>query len=216
MRGDIYSAAVMAGGMFSKFKEKAMATRKKTSKKTSKRPAKRSSKRSSRRLSPNYTPPKRGFVVESESGGDDLRAEVRREMIAKLAAEWNMLNAQIERRSFRSREEAEDEAEYLAEMASAYADDHLSERAAAEGVDVSNLPGDIYRWPEDAKKLHRSLEDEFYKHRKDSDVDSDLALRAEVVQEMISELGGRMMRPYEHWNEEESYREYAERDRDED
>jgi Leu/Phe-tRNA-protein transferase len=30
----------------------------------------------------------------------------------------------------------------------------------------------------------------------------------------LEELGGRMMRPYEHWNEDEAYMAYMERDRD--
>ncbi len=35
-----------------------------------------------------------------------------------------------------------------------------------------------------------------------------------VIEEALARLGARMMRPYEHWNEDEAYMAYAERDRD--
>jgi hypothetical protein len=37
--------------------------------------------------------------------------------------------------------------------------------------------------------------------------------RLEVLEEMLAKHGARMMRPYEHWNEDEAYMEYQERDR---
>jgi hypothetical protein len=42
------------------------------------------------------------------------------------------------------------------------------------------------------------------------------SLRNELsaIEEALGELGARMMRPYEHWNEDEKYMEYMERDRD--
>jgi hypothetical protein len=43
--------------------------------------------------------------------------------------------------------------------------------------------------------------------------DDDTATRMSVVEELLGELGARMARPYEHWNEEEHLMEYAERDR---
>lgn len=35
----------------------------------------------------------------------------------------------------------------------------------------------------------------------------------EIIERMLHDLGARMMRPYEHWNEDERYMEYMERDR---
>jgi hypothetical protein len=35
-----------------------------------------------------------------------------------------------------------------------------------------------------------------------------------MIESQINELGARMMRPYEHWNEDERYMAYMERDRD--
>ena len=39
-------------------------------------------------------------------------------------------------------------------------------------------------------------------------------LEIEIVEEKLERMGARMMRPYEHWNEDERYMEYQERDRD--
>lgn len=50
---------------------------------------------------------------------------------------------------------------------------------------------------EDRQRVHRALE----------------RLEVELVEEKLAALGARMMRPYEHWNEDERYMEYMERDR---
>lgn len=39
-------------------------------------------------------------------------------------------------------------------------------------------------------------------------------LRLEGIEAQLAHFGARMMRPYEHWNEDERYMEWAERDRD--
>lgn len=45
-------------------------------------------------------------------------------------------------------------------------------------------------------------------------VQDELDLRTlQTIEDMLAEYGARLMRPYEHWNEEEQYREYMERDR---
>lgn len=38
----------------------------------------------------------------------------------------------------------------------------------------------------------------------------------ESIERMLAERGARIMRPYEHWNEDERWMEYSERDRDDD
>jgi hypothetical protein len=45
------------------------------------------------------------------------------------------------------------------------------------------------------------------------DAQAERDLEVEIVEEKLAPLGARMMRPYEHWNEDEHYMEYAERDR---
>lgn len=39
-------------------------------------------------------------------------------------------------------------------------------------------------------------------------------LEIELIMDKLQALGARMMRPYEHWNEDERYMEYMERERD--
>ncbi len=188
-------------------------TRRSSKRKSSKR---RSSKRPAR-VTPNYTAPKRGFVFEGgEEGeeGEDLRTKIRREMIGKLASEWNSLNSKREARSFRSREERDEEGEYLAERADEQAWEAMAKWAEENEV---TLDFDDYKrrsWSQEAKDQYEKFVQEFF--AKETGTDDETALRMQVVEELIGELGGRMMRPYEHWNEEEQYREYAERDRPED
>lgn len=185
-----------------------MATRRTSKRKSSKRA---SSRRPVARaaMRPNYTPPKRGYVFEprpgefdEETGELNQRGRIREEMIKKLASEWNEANERMEARSFMSDEEKADEADYHAERAMDYAWNHLDDEDHAEENS-----------PRVKEKLAR-LEDEYYSklaEREREDFD-----RRDIVEGLLSELGARMSRPYEHWNEEESYREWAERDRDDD
>ena len=38
-------------------------------------------------------------------------------------------------------------------------------------------------------------------------------LEIELIEDKLGKIGARMMRPYEHWNEDERYMEYSERER---
>jgi hypothetical protein len=162
--------------------------------------------------------PKRGFEYEGddkgEGEGESLKSQIRREMIEKLAAEWNELNSKLEERSFRSREERDDEADFLADQAENYADDRIGDWVAAQGLDASVLDESRRKWPTEVREQYEKLKDEYFAQSKSQS--DDAALRMQVVEELIGELGGRMMRPYEHWNEEEHLMEYAERDRGDD
>lgn len=190
---------------------------------TTRRSSKRrsSKRRSSKRPAPvrkNYTAPKRGFEFtgddKGEGEGESLKSQIRREMVEKLAAEWNELNSKLEERSFRSREERDEEAEYLGDQAESYADDRIGDWAAAQGLDPDVVSGPKRKWPPEVREHYDKLIEEYHEsHKSNAD---DTALRMQVVEELIGELGGRMMRPYEHWNEEEQQMEYAERDRGDD
>ena len=46
------------------------------------------------------------------------------------------------------------------------------------------------------------------------DLEAERSLEIELVEDKLNAMGARMMRPYEHWNEDERYMEYQERDRD--
>jgi hypothetical protein len=174
----------------------------------------------------------RGFQIEDRDGDFDendepsLKRKIREEMIQKLAREWNEYHTRLEHRSWRSDEDRDEEADYLSEMAEEFAQEKLVALANFGSVsfteeDIENFPWDHRRekFPKlaenilkDIKEHHRKFIDEFYAKQKEKD--SEDALRIQVIEELLSDLGGRMMRPYEHWNEEEHIREYMERDRD--
>jgi regulator of protease activity HflC (stomatin/prohibitin superfamily) len=147
----------------------------------------------------------RGFVYENteydeETHEETLRSKIRREMIAKLASEWNETNRRIEIYSWRLEDE----------MCAAIDADYRAERAV-EAVDYAeceakkNNPAITKsELQEIRKKALADYEAEEATHER---IDYD---RLEVIEELLSELGARMMRPYEHWNEEEKYMEYME------
>ena len=147
----------------------------------------------------------RAYVIENDSHYNDLnsddgmvalKAKIREEMIGKLAAEWNVLNRRIEESSWRSH--MYEEQDYLAEMC------QESVYEAVEEAKDKN-PGIT---KDELREVRQAAEDKFYEeiHKKDQEIYT----RKQVIEELLSELGARMARPYEHWNEMESYMEYEE------
>jgi hypothetical protein len=61
---------------------------------------------------------------------------------------------------------------------------------------------------EELRDIRQAAEDSFYEEI--SRKDQEIYTRKQVIEELLSELGARMARPYEHWNEMESYMEYEE------
>ena len=149
----------------------------------------------------------RAYVIENDSHYDQLnsddgmvalKAKIREEMIGKLAAEWNQINRRIEEDSWRSHEDMYEEQGYLAEMC------QESVYEAVEEAKEKN-PG---LTKEELRDIRQAAEDKFYEeiHKKDQEIYT----RKQVIEDLLSELGARMARPYEHWNEMESYMEYEE------
>jgi len=171
----------------------------------------------------NYTPPRRGFVIEPRDGDMDeetgeltLRGRIREKMIQKLAAEWNAVNAKLEEESFRSEEYRESAGEALAEAANDYAYGKFTDWMEIEGLEdeyyrlgLARLRSD--NWPAKFRDKYEEFVEDYVKQRK---LDAQAHLEGlSVIEDLLSELGARMMRPYEHWNEDEKYMEYAERSR---
>ena len=145
----------------------------------------------------------RAYVIENDSHYDDLnsddavvalKAKIREEMISKLAEEWNQINRRLEQDSWCSHEEQD----YLAEMC------QESVYEAVEEAKDKN-PGIT---KDELREVRQNAEDKFYEeiHKKDQEIYT----RKQVIEDLLSELGARMARPYEHWNEMESYMEYEE------
>jgi hypothetical protein len=146
----------------------------------------------------------RGYTLVDERDSDSdsspspriqMRKQIRQEMIEKLVTEWNHLDRKIERRSYLEDDQTE-EYEYHSEQVT-----EIGLEAYHQAIQAGKSKEEASQAKEDAKNQYwdrLNLEE-----NKDS-------MRMEVIEELLSELGARMMRPYEHWNEEERYMEYME------
>lgn len=122
------------------------------------------------------------------------REKIRDEIIQKLVSEWNQINNQIERRSWRDRDERMDVEDFHAERIS-----ELRADAYASKIDVSK---------EEAKLAQQEAEDAYNQARELEERKP--YLRMEVIEQLLGDCGARIARPYEHWNEDEKYMEYME------
>ena len=147
----------------------------------------------------------RSFKIENDSHysdlhGDDpilaMKAKIREEMIIKLAKEWNELDRRVQEDSWRSHEEVCEDQYFLAEMCQESVHEAVEE-AKDKNPNITK---------EELRDIRQEAEDKFYEEI--SRKDQEICLRKEVIEELLSELGARMARPYEHWNEMESYMEY--------
>jgi hypothetical protein len=162
----------------------------------------------------------RGFVIESdncdaceeisEQGGDDkcVRCSAREKIIRELASKWNAFNERIEQRSWRPDEDKEAEAEWRADHCANVATSQMENKYKS----MTTEQYEAYFDSEDGKKEYDALVDAEYE--KLDKKDEEIFHEKHAVEEILATLGARMMRPYEHWNEEEQYMEWAERDRD--
>jgi hypothetical protein len=97
-----------------------------------------------------------------------------------LAEEWSAITQEIENESFRRQADLEDGYDYEPDCDS---EDCTRRHPCAECREVLQA----VQQGREAKEV-----------------------KLEIIEEMLARLGARMMRPYEHWNEEERYMEYQE------
>lgn len=184
----------------------------------------------------------RSVIIDEEEnapkGDDAIKAEVKKELISKLAAEWNSLHHEQEIRSWRDEREIDEEGDYLAERCIDQVHDRINELAASgkrffsqddwsdytdQGRAIWKNGKPVGHFQSMSKQrrarfrrvfgaLEKKFENEFY--QKIREEDRKQLLRKQAVEELLHSLGARMARPYEHWNEEEHIMEYLERDRD--
>lgn len=149
----------------------------------------------------------RSFVIEDEDiDADDeigkMKLEIKKEMINKLASEWNSLNNQIESRRYQTMND--DYADAFTDVHEDQVEDEahaVYEKAIKEGKSKA----EARQLKDEAReRIWEELEEEHAK------VDRKPYIRMEVIEELLARLGARMMRPYEHWNEDERYMEYME------
>lgn len=161
----------------------------------------------------------RGFVAEfdcthgwTDGDGDAAcpKCAAKGRAVAHLAERWNHLTAQIEMRQWgTSREQRDDYADYLSDSIGEEAWSIVSRKVREEGEKASST-GDTRPVvsSDEYKRLIAIEEDKLWEkqHRKEREPYEE----REAIEEMMGELGARMMRPYEHWNEEEAYMQYME------
>jgi hypothetical protein len=151
----------------------------------------------------------RGHVFEfdcthgwNDGEGEDAcpRCAAKGRMVAELAQKWNQLTALIEQREWgMSRDQRDDYADYLGEMIYDKALGVIERLEAAQGYAFPEeecraliAAEEAKLWEEERKRQRQPYED-----------------RA-AIEEMLGDMGARMMRPYEHWNEDERMMEYME------
>ena len=148
----------------------------------------------------------RSYIIVDENHASELKSEIpfialkakiRGQMIQKLSEEWNALDRMIQQDSWCSREYYEEQ-DHLAEMC---------QEQVYEAVEEAK-----YKNPhitkEELRVLRQNAEDSFYEEINKKDQEA--ITRKQVIEELLSDLGARMARPYEHWNEMESHMEYSE------
>ena len=140
----------------------------------------------------------RNYVMIAEFNESDYKATARREMIEKLAKEWNDINNRIERRSWRSQEDLDEESYFHQERL----DDEIDEAKHLALEKNPNLT------QEELNEIESQTRNSYYE--KINEEESRIFLKQAAVEELLEELGARMMQPYEHWNEEAAYMEYME------
>lgn len=150
----------------------------------------------------------RGYVIEREDCEDCerennrcIRCEVREKMVRELAAKWNIANSRDEERRWgMTREQREEEQEYWGERFAEEACDEIEKAhgssvlAAMSKAEYEALEAPIIarKWEEHDRQANRA------------------AYERDAAEELLAELGARMMRRFEHMNEEESYHEMME------
>lgn len=139
-----------------------------------------------------YVDLKNGDDCSSDDPLDRIRKEAREKIINELVQKWNTLHRRIEARQW----DAEGMQDTLSEnLESTY--ECAYELALRDGLSTVDAHWKAREAVEEQRKEFQENENRLW-------------LELEAVEDILGELGARMMRPYEHWNEEERYMEYME------
>lgn len=129
---------------------------------------------------------------------EKIKREMKMQMIEKLASEWNDIHNQIERRGWRDDYERDCEDDYHSERIEELEDEAIYEAEQAN----PNLTKD------EKHEIRLKVYEDYDKERRKEE--NKIYLKREAIEELMRDLGVRMMRPYEHWQEDERYMEYME------
>lgn len=123
----------------------------------------------------------RSFIFE-ETYDDDLEQRAAESLAKRLTDRWNQIEEELEYKAWQQSDEyyVEREEEFLETILSDASDPEAGEAAVAAYL---------------SSKVERS---------------ASLRLEQSTIEAQLAHIGARIMRPYEHWNEEEAYREHSE------
>lgn len=143
-----------------------------------------------------------------------------------LAGRWNELNNDAERRHFQQLSDMDEGRDYEPEPCEFCFDGFLGI------VGTPRQPGTSFSWKEDFPGIVSCLKCQTTKfligitcthcdgdgydksaERKAAQQQAARDAEIEIVEKMLDAMGARMMRPYEHWNEDERLMQWLERDR---
>jgi hypothetical protein len=154
----------------------------------------------------------RGYVIENEDCADCdqetgkacIKCTVIERMVKEIAAKWNLSNSREEQRRWgMSREQRDDEREYWGERFDEEAGFAVEKELGREKADALYMTN-----REEWKARHEVHFDRLWAEHREKEM---LHIRErEAAEELLERLGARMMRPYEHHNEEERCIEYME------
>ena len=141
------------------------------------------------------------YIDERDEAGDEsprarLERAVREKQINELVSRWNRLEKLSERRSYFYEDDREDYEEELRERRA---------EARAEAYQKAIASGST---EDEAKELAEDAAEQVLSPMDEADLRDQAEQEAIVA--MLHGLGARLMRPYEHWNEDERYMEYME------
>lgn len=147
----------------------------------------------------------RGYVFEIETGEETaeelLLVRAKQEIVKGLATQWNQVNREIEHYHWD---------EHAREMDDDYFADQFEEQMLEE---TSLLEQTLGRKPTSEERLTLSEKvSAQINERQDAHINM-LHTKRQALEQVLHTLGARMMRPYEHWNEDERYMQWSEEDR---
>jgi len=147
----------------------------------------------------------RGYVFEIETGEETaeelLLVRAKQEIVKNLASQWNQVNREIECYGWD---------EHSREMEDDFFADQFEEQFLEE---IDLLEQKLGRKPnrEEREELRDKVSARI-NERQDAHINV-LYAKREALEQVLRQLGARMMRPYEHWNEDERRMQYLEEDR---
>ena len=147
----------------------------------------------------------RGYVFEIETGEETaeelLLVRAKQEIVKGLVAQWNQIDRQIESYGWD---------EHAREMEDDFFADQF-EQQLLEEIDL--LEQKLGRKPTREERVElRDKVSAQINERQDAHING-LHAKREALEQVLHQLGARMMRPYEHWNEDERLMHYLEEDR---